>query len=181
MRVFLALPLESGVRKQLVGCQEAWAKMIGNVKWVEQENLHLTLKFLGEVSEQDLVAVKRAAGRVAEEFPPFSVNLSGPGVFPSVRKGRVLWVGLKDEGERLKLMAQRLDAELAPLNFSPGKAGFTPHLTLGRLRQPAAVTIPALPVEGVPVRLTEVVLYRSVLTPHGPLYQALAEFGLGKK
>lgn len=178
MRTFLALPLEPTVRRELVRYQEACAKMITNVKWVEEENLHLTLKFLGEVPEEKLAGVISAAGKVAARFPALTLPLGKPGAFPTLGRARVLWVGLTDDGDKLGLLVRQLEQELAYLGFPQEERTFVAHLTLGRLREPTRVALPPFSGEGMPVRLLKVVFYRSVLTPRGPLYQTLSEFEL---
>lgn len=181
MRIFLAVPLEPGVQERLREYQEAWRKTISNVKWVEQENLHLTLKFLGEVREQNLEAIKKRVAAVALDTPSCTVRLKGWGAFPGARRARVLWVGLEDTRNQLRTLAQRLDAALVSLGFPPEERPFTPHLTLGRLRQPAAIVFPTVPLEGPEVKCQEIVLYRSELLPRGPVYRALSSFRLKKE
>ncbi|MDK2784291.1 MAG: 2,3-cyclic 3-phosphodiesterase [Bacillota bacterium] len=180
MRTFLALPLEPAVRQELVRYQQACARMIANVKWVEEENLHLTLKFLGEVPEEKLAEVISVAGKVAARFPALTLPLGRPGAFPNLGRARVLWVGLADDGDKLRLLARQLEQELALLGFPQEERAFVAHLTLGRLRKPARVVLPPFSGEGMPVRLLKVVFYRSVLTPRGPLYQTLSEFELSR-
>lgn len=180
VRAFLAMPLDTAVREHLVRWQQAWAQTVSNVKWVEQENLHLTLKFLGEVREEELGAIKGVAARIAAAWSPLVLALGDPGVFPNGRQARVLWVGLKDEEGRLAAMAGQLDHELASLGFPPEEGTFVPHLTLGRLRVPGPITLPSGQVTRVVVNLRRIVLYRSTLTPRGPQYHSLSSFELGK-
>jgi 2'-5' RNA ligase len=180
VRTFLALPLESTVRRELVRYQEVCAKMITSVKWVEEENLHLTLKFLGEVPQEQLTRIKSAAGKVAAAFPALNLSLGRPGAFPNFGRARVLWVGLADQGDKLRLLVRQLEEELALLGFPREEKEFVAHLTLGRLREPARVVLPPFSGEGMPVRMSKIVFYRSILTPRGPLYQALSELELSK-
>jgi 2'-5' RNA ligase len=176
----LALPLAEHIKERLAYWQEIWACQVSNVKWVEKENLHLTLKFLGEVGVSDLEAVAVTTAKAVAGIPAFSITVCGLGAFPGLWKGRVLWAGVEDEQGRLAALAGRLEECLVSLGFPPEERSFIPHLTLGRVRQPTAVTLPDLGKEVLKVKVEEVVLYQSMLGWRGPVYEVLQRFSLAE-
>ena len=178
MRLFFALTLPPDVQTELVAWQSMWSRTVNNVKWVEKANIHLTLKFLGEVSPSQLSSVTTAAHKALGKHSRFTLYIGGAGVFPYPQRARILWVGLKDRNGYLTRLQQHLEQCLADLGFPCNTKPFTPHLTLGRLRRPTAVIPPVFPVINKAVPIDNVVLYESILTPNGPLYRPQATFDL---
>jgi RNA 2',3'-cyclic 3'-phosphodiesterase len=117
---------------------------------IGSENLHLTLKFLGNVAENDLSRVKQALQQLCGRHEPFEVETSGFGTFPSERKARILWVGIGEGSWRLRAVAKSVDDLLEPAGFGRERRPYVPHLTLGRARRrrakldDASVSPPAL-------------------------------------
>jgi 2'-5' RNA ligase len=123
------------MRRRIKSLQSEWAALDPDVKWVEPQNMHLTLQFLGEIDARDSVDVCRAVRSVAGRTPPFSISLAGVGGFPNLRRPRTLWVGI-DVG-RAEVI--RLHEELATLleavgEFRREERGYAPHVTLGRVK-----------------------------------------------
>jgi 2'-5' RNA ligase len=156
------------------------------VRWVDPAGIHLTLKFLGNV-------VPGLAGRIIEVMDrqaasPFSIHLSGLGMFPNERRPRVLWAGVQGALDPLQRLQEQIEEGVSRLGFPRERRPFSPHLTLGRVREPvssgalkrisAAVTSTSLePTE--PWTVDSVHLMRSVLTPGGARYSTLASVPLG--
>lgn len=186
MRLFFSLDLPPDLRSK------AWSRSLEiqqdcrslNAKWVQEENLHFTLIFLGETPPDRLELVKHAARRAAQQARPFEASLAGLGVFPSTRQAKVLWLAIDKGQDQFKGLAQQLSAFLTetqvPFDLKEPKA----HLTLARFRVPAIL-------EGRPAghlqrpdpalgswTVTEFILYESHLSPHGPTYQSLEKFKL---
>ena len=178
MRLFFALPLPSHVQAELATCQKIWSKTFTNVKWVKEENIHLTLKFLGEVSANQLKQVAAAARPALAGYHPFTIRVNRAGVFPHLQRARILWVGLEDHNNMLTKLQRDLEKHLASLGFPYDTRSFTPHLTLGRLRQPTRIKLPVLPVDNLVIPVSNVVLYESILNPQGPVYRQLLRFEL---
>lgn len=178
MRLFFALTLPARIRAVLNDWQQLWSTSMDktNVKWVREENLHLTLKFLGQVAPDQLSHIVPAVRLAMAEQLPLTLTLGGIGAFPNPRRARVLWVGLQKGATELNELHQRLDSELANLGFPPEKRTFIPHLTLGRLRQPARLGTPPSLTDGLTFQGDRIVLYESILKPRGPLYKPLATF-----
>jgi len=176
MRVFVALPVSENVRRQLTAVQEKVAG-IGAVKLVEPENIHLTLKFLGEVGEGKLGEI-RAGLRGASECRPFVFTLGGVGVFPKPSYVRVVWAGVCEGKKEVTELHGRVDRLLEPLGFLPDKK-FHPHATLARVKHLGEK-------KGLYMLLdenrgktfgsctaSEIRLMESQLTPKGPGYTVL--------
>jgi len=154
------------------------------VAWVRRENLHLTLKFLGEVEEAALGTVGDAIRQVAARHAPFRLVFSGLGAFPQPRTARVVWVGVGEGAGALAELYAEMEARLEPLGFQREARPFTSHLTLGRVRGPgrreqlaAAVTSMAPDAVGE-MLLDRIDLMRSELRPEGARYSVLRTFPL---
>lgn len=104
------------------------------IKWVPEDNLHLTLKFLGEVIDRDVPAVCQAIRNVCQQIDPFALEFAGAGGFPTSDRPRVIWAGIVDGGESLISLVAALETELAKLGFKPEPRDYRPHLTLGRVK-----------------------------------------------
>lgn len=185
IRSFVAIEIPPPLREKVVQVQEILRGAGGGVKWVEPENLHLTLRFLGEVEEDRLKAVEGVCRQVAAASQPFHLELVGVGAFPHARAPRVVWMGVGEGSEALAELAARLERGIRALGFSREERPFRPHLTLGRVRRPEAIrslveALASLGQERVgAMRVEEMVLMRSDLTPGGPLYTPLSRFPLG--
>lgn len=161
------------------------------VRWAAPQNIHLTLHFLGDITAAEADDVSRALAIAAPEATPFSLNLGGLGCFPNVRRPRVLWVGLLEESAALVTLHQRLGQSLeAAIGFSPDKRPYSPHLTLGRvkngipgrhLRQLSDVIAQYQPTVGKLAELDveEISFIKSELRPTGVVYSLLGRHKLG--
>lgn len=186
MRLFLALDLPQAARaaaaKAMAGLKGCGAK----VKWVQPQNLHLTLKFLGETHEGLLEAIKQGHERACSGMTAFELGLRGCGAFPRQRRPQVVWLGISGQVEGLAQLAARLEAKMEPLGFAPEKRPFRSHLTLGRLKRgkrgkkkapvPAELTRAMADMadwRGPGFLARDVVLMKSTLTPSGAVYEPL--------
>lgn len=150
------------------------------VRWVRREQLHLTLKFLGETPADKLPAVQEALAGAAAGGRPVDLRLTAGGVFPPAGPPRVLWLGLEPAGE-LGALAGAVEKALAPLGFPPEGRPFRPHLTLGRAEPGAAFdrAVLAREIAEPPAAVDSMALIRSDLGPGGPRYTTLCEWRLG--
>ena len=181
MRVFVAVfpPLE--VRKTaLSGALEAVRRSDDKVGWVRPENVHLTLKFLGDIREEALNDLCAALEETCRHHTPFDVGLTGLGAFPSARRARILWAGVGAGSERLCSLATDVDAAFAPLGFEREGRPYVPHLTLGRVRgRPASFELSRASVNlSFCARRAELV--ESTLTEEGAVYRTVEAFALGR-
>jgi 2'-5' RNA ligase len=181
IRVFLSFDIESeDVKNRLKDAQRQLIQTGADLRLVEVENIHMTIRFLGDITFN-------MADKVFEEmkkilFVPFKVHIHGLGVFPDLRYPRVVWAGILEGAEQLKSVFGQLEPRLNHLGFAPDPRGFSPHLTIARVcseRNKAQLTEFVVKnakydfgiVKGESLRLK-----RSVLTPNGPIYSSLKEF-----
>lgn len=176
MRLFVAVLLPDTVRAVIAAEVERLRPLAHGVAWVAEANLHVTLKFLGEVDDARVEAVREALGRASAGAAPFSLEVSGIGAFPTAMRPRVLWAGLGAGAAALAAIAGRVDAALAQAGFPPEDRPFAGHVTLGRIREPrrdpaltAALERAARQHFGT-VLVDRVVLVRSELSPNGSRY-----------
>ena len=181
VRAFVAVFPPLAVREALVGAARE-LPVAGEVRWVRPENVHLTLKFLGDVSEDDLLdRVTEALEPIRERHEPFEAEPSGFGAFPSTRRARILWAGIGEGSEPLRALAKDVEASLNPLGFGREDRVYRPHLTLGRARsRPVVLEATGSPstVPGFSVRHVELV--QSVLESAGATYSTLATYALSE-
>lgn len=155
------------------------------IKWVEPQNLHITLKFFGETPNRQVDPIAGALHLAAMDCPPGSFRIEGCGTFGSARMPRVIWLGIR-RAEHLMQLYNRVNQRLAPLGYKPDKTLFTPHLTLGRIREIkdlhalSAVESEFAETRFARVELKEFYLIESFLRPRGPLYKVLQTFVLGE-
>ena len=178
-RIFIAFELPDRVIALATDLQARLKRHGLKLQWMRPQNMHLTMKFLGEVSKARIGDVAAALHRAALEAVPMEVSAQGLGVFPSIRKPRVLWFGLGGQVDLLGDACDHLESALAEKGFARERRPFRPHLTLARIKQ---VVDPGRLLEAIqavgqydPVgfRLTEWLLFQSDLRPQGAIYTAL--------
>lgn len=134
IRSFIAINLPEQVKEALLKLQkQLQSGNFSSVKWVNPSGIHLTLKFLGDVSTDKIEAITKAMAEAAKGVPPFQLNIANLGVFPNLRRVQVVWVGINGELDKLKQLQQQLELNLIDLGFEPESRPFTPHLTLARV------------------------------------------------
>ena len=163
----------------LAAIQEQLKQSRAAVRWVRPSSIHLTLKFLGNVHPDQVEDIAAAAALAVRDETPISLWAGGIGAFPSVRKPRVIWVGLGGEVERLAKIQAGLESVLEPLGFAREGRGFRPHLTLGRVKDRRRLQrlIDAMSTLTLPefnsFDADEIILYKSDLRPTGAIYTKL--------
>jgi len=187
IRCFIALDLPEEIKRQLGYIIEELQKSLADVKWVKQENLHLTLKFLGEQDEKKVKKVKEILELLSSQQRSYALALGSLGGFPKLEYPRVIWIGLsKGEKETLEI-AEELENQISKLGIPKEKRAFSSHITLGRVRSGLnreklirAIKDFSLPQEKLNFSAEEIVLYKSTLTPQGPFYEAIHKASLKK-
>src|SRR5947209_13621784 len=135
LRTFIAVPLNRAVRDRLMSLQERIAGTGADVKWVEPENLHVTLLFLGEVGERDVMPVCRAVADVGRTHASFPMSVETVGCFPNIHRPRIVWVGVPEGSQELCALHDALEPPLMELGcYRREERQFTPHITLGRVK-----------------------------------------------
>jgi 2'-5' RNA ligase len=183
MRTFIAIELPEGVKKQIDQVQAPLKKTDAFVSWVKPQNIHVTLKFLGEVSEERIGEVFSGTAKALEGVKGFTMSLEGMGAFPDFRRPRVIWIGAGSGEQELSHMAQSIEAEMEKIGFPREKRKFSAHFTIGRVKSPKNIQELAEMVESsdfrteeIPVK--EVVVMRSQLHPTGAIYTPLKKIPL---
>lgn len=154
-----------------------------DVKLVEPENIHITIKFLGDTDEKYIDAIEMSIKKSIEDITPFPVTLKGTGVFPNEKYIKILWVGITDTS-RIETIAHSIDTSLVPLGFKKEKRGFSAHLTVGRVKtarnkdQLLSVVEQFNKEEFTTQEVRSIVLKKSELTPKGPIYTTVREVTL---
>ena len=179
-RTFIGVAVDAAIRAAAKSMQQTLARSGAEVKWVEEENLHVTLLFLGEIDDGDLVSACRAASKAAEKEPPFNLRVGGVGAFPTPRRPKVLWGGITDGAEALlRLHAAIAEPLLALGAYRQEERGYTPHLTLGRTKGEEDSNLLALELpkhlswSAGQTPVEEVLVYRSELRRDGVEYTVL--------
>ena len=185
MRLFVAVPFPAEVKNELGKLIDDWRRERDKVTWVKKENLHLTLKFLGETPVEKLDSLKtRLASSLNGSFA-FPISLSGAGGFPNFNRPRVLWVSVSEGKEKLSQVAEKVEEATGPLGFPFDDRGISAHLTVGRVQESRLsegllAKVRACTFEAKGIIVLEVVLYQSELATGGSIYTPLARFELVK-
>lgn len=175
----MSIEISDEIKQQLVNVQEKLTTTGADLKLVEPQNIHLTLRFLGDVSEGRIEEVKnaiRGAGKIAE---PYDLKVEGLGVFPHPGYIRVIWAGVGDGHDSTTAIRKRLDKNLANIDFPPSDKEFTPHITFARMRSGKAKNEIANLVKEMSdkhfgtCRVDAIELKKSELTKKGPIYSTL--------
>lgn len=134
LRLFIALELPHTIKNALAGYVAPLQQLSRGVRWVKPENVHLTLKFLGDTPNTKITAIQELLATVCPNFTPLIIEVAGAGVFPNARRPQVLWVGLHDASVQLGKLAEEIDTQLHQLGFPRETRPFSPHVTIGRVR-----------------------------------------------
>lgn len=184
MRLFVALVPPSSIRERLARTRDALRQVGADVKWVETDNIHLTLKFLGAVEPARLNSIQDALARATMTHPMFEVRYIGCGVFPNRRRPRVVWVGMTGDLTRLAALQGDVETALEPVGFGREGRPFKAHVTLGRVRSESQSRrllerLDALRAEDQGSMWVEAIsLMESQLSPRGPTYRRIMDFPL---
>jgi 2'-5' RNA ligase len=180
IRVFIAVDIGESVRKKAAAMQERLSPSGGGVKWVDPASMHLTLLFLGEVEELEVVSICRIVKQQAGKLPPFTLELGGLGAFPTPRRPKILWIGVTQGAEELTRLHDALEEPLLELGcYRREDRAYSPHLTLGRLTQEdrgnawSSILAKYAEWEGGSTEITEVLVMRSELNRDGPVYSVM--------
>jgi RNA 2',3'-cyclic 3'-phosphodiesterase len=179
MRCFIAIEIPSEIKSAFIELQNDLRIAEADVAWTNPDNVHLTLKFLGEIDKKLISEVEKVCLETIADMRPFNLSINGTGFFPNARHPRVLWVGLGGEVERLEQLQEHLDERLGGIGFDIEEKDFQPHLTVGRIRsnknlrelltRSGGYTLPAFSFA-----VEEIVLMKSDLLPSGACHTELA-------
>jgi 2'-5' RNA ligase len=183
IRAFLALDPPEEILREIGRVQKRLQKLIrGDIRWVQPEGIHLTLKFFGYIPENAVEKIAAVVEKAAAGALPFSLALGGAGVFPDPHRPRVLWFGMSGDVPRLLGFQQGLETELGMIGFPEEERPFRPHLTLARIKSAKGLIGLAKALEqGEEYTAGRFIaagisLFRSELTPRGAVYTRLKWF-----
>ncbi len=179
VRCFLAINLSPDARRLIQASMPAWRGLGKGVKWVKATNMHLTLKFLGNLDPGHVAEVSRCMDLVCGARAPFRLGLGQAGVFPSPKRPRILWIGLRDETLALERLKASLEQVLQEHGFAKDEKPFVPHVTVGRIkrRPPAPERLSHFlqtDLGQADTTVDRLFFYKSTLTPAGPIYEAIS-------
>ena len=184
-RTFIGIDIGDAIRTNTTALIKDLSKTGAAVKWVAPESMHVTLLFLGEVDDRELHAVCKAVKEVAGGEPPFPLRVSGLGAFPTARRPKILWAGIVEGVEPLQRLNAALEERMLELGcYRKEERGYSPHLTLGRVKADAdsftmAAEIPKrLAWEGGRFAVEEVLVFSSELDRDGPVYSVIGRAAL---
>ena len=184
MRTFVAIDITEEIRRRLSGFMEKSRSFFPNARWVHPEGMHVTLKFLGEISVDQKQQIEAALHEIKAQT--FEIKISELGFFPNPRSPRVFWAGI-EAGNALPELASAIDEALIPLGFQKEKQSYKPHLTLARFKPGKRESAPAASAAALlehpqpdfgTMTANEFFLYQSKLSPRGSTYTKLIRFGL---
>jgi 2'-5' RNA ligase len=182
IRTFIAVELGQNVIGRAGDLIDKLRVADAAVNWVRPQQMHLTLKFLGDVPDTDTPDICRVVAKAASHFEPFEIICRGAGAFPDIQRPKTLWIGIRDGGDELKRLQAAIDDALkTELGYSREPRGFHPHLTIGRVKQASAMGRGDLQhlldkykdVDADLAVIEEVVTFASFLDKKGPTHEAL--------
>ncbi|MGC9109953.1 MAG: RNA 2',3'-cyclic phosphodiesterase [Caldimicrobium sp.] len=191
VRAFLAIDLPEDLKRELSELSKIEVSESLKLKWVEEENLHLTIHFFGNISEKLVEKILDKAKEVFKEISPFSLELTEIGYFANQGNPKVIWIGVKDTSHVLERINRALKELLKKLKIEAPREEFHPHITLLRVKKIEkkeafqnfweAIKTQAKAYKDLKFSVKEIILFKSELTPKGPKYSPLGKILLGAK
>ena len=187
IRTFLAIVPSAEVWQEIGNIQSRLKRSCPfDIRWLKPESIHLTLKFFGNVSGEDIIALSRVVEQHSAVLAPLKLIVKKLGVFPSLQRARVFWIGLEGETAPLSTLHKNLEQGWAAYGFAKEDRSFRPHLTIGRIKSSRLTGDPVKFMDQAgdwsagSFRADGLVLFQSDLTPQGAVYTKLAWFPFGR-
>ena len=186
IRAFLAIELPASIKQEIQSFQNVLRENTHGISWVKSSNLHITLKFLGDIDSGQQQAISAILPDICLKSAPFSIRIEKTGFFPNANRPRILWVGCSDSEHQLEHIFTSIDRALTDIGFTHENRPFSPHLTIGRVKQPHSMGTIVTKMQkstdfsAGQFQASAVKLIKSQLHPGGARYTPLAVFQLGK-
>lgn len=183
MRSFIAIDIEKkDVVEKIVNIEQLLKKSGAILKLVEPENLHITIRFLGEIDEKDVPILKATIEKNVAQFNPFVISLKGIGAFPTKKNPRVVWIGVEKNRDMVIQIAKKINTDLDKMGFRIDKHEFHPHVTIARVKRFNS-TLKSIIQQNKEIEIGDIIvrkvkIKKSTLTPQGPIYTTLEEIPL---
>ncbi|MDD5633790.1 MAG: RNA 2',3'-cyclic phosphodiesterase [Candidatus Omnitrophica bacterium] len=179
IRSFIAIEMSDEARREFSKVISKLKDSGADVKWIDPDSLHLTLKFLGNIEETRVPDISKSILQITSNLDPFEMRLDGLGAFPNWTRPRVVWLGISEGGSLAKNIAEQIERTMESYGFEREKRSFSPHITLGRVRSGKNVDklkkiADSIKVDPCLIEVKEIILFRSQLTPHGAIYSPLS-------
>lgn len=187
IRTFIAVNLNPEIKEYLTSLQNILNIPETKIKWIEKNNLHLTMKFLGYISLEQTELIKSELKKIASRYSPFIIGLSSNiGTFPTYKMPRIIWVGIKEGISELKELYNSIENKLSNKGFPGEDKDFSGHITIGRVKFIRDKTnfiqiFKRIEVNNFTQEIGSIDLMESKLTPSGPIYDITAKFPLSKQ
>lgn len=184
IRTFVAIDLPESIKQDLEKLQSLMMTETRGIRWVKPENIHLTLKFFGNVEIGRILQIERAIEKIVRNYKPFQLTPKGCGAFPSIKNIRVIWAGLEGDLNILLDLQRNLELEFESIGFPREERAFSPHLTLGRAKnitrdeKIGKSIVKAAGFQSSPFWVSEIVIFKSTLTPSGSVYNRISAIRL---
>lgn len=181
IRVFIAMDIGTELQQELKIIQDGLKRHLrGKLAWVKPDNIHLTLKFLGNVTQDRVNYIEDTLDEIARKEKPFSISLAPLGAFPGITIPRVIWVGVAGDIAIIKNIRDKLELSLSHLGFKKEDNPFHPHLTLARVKSienPAQISgiFSQINPKNLRAAIDRIILFKSELIPQGAIYENLCE------
>lgn len=184
MRLFVAIELGEHVQSMLADVQSALKPSCDGVRWIPSAQVHLTAKFLGEVPDRDVNQAAKAVARAAADATPFTMQLAGCGCFPPRGAVRIVWAGVEEASGALLQCIEAVETQLESCGFPKERKRFSPHITIGRVREDRSAgrirsAVEAHTFSPAQQPVSSITLMSSVLSPKGPTYTPVNVTNLG--
>ena len=183
IRTFVAVDLPQDIKMEVDRFTSAFRSQGKGIRWVNAQNLHLTLRFLGDIDEDSVPGLADSITNNVDGFGVFDLSLSGVGGFPNLKRPRVIWTGAEIGRDKLRDLAAGVETACIESDFGKSDKRFSPHLTIGRVKSPGGLSgilekIEKNSFKTEPFVVYEVTIFKSDLSPAGPKYTSLAKIQL---
>jgi RNA 2',3'-cyclic 3'-phosphodiesterase len=186
IRALIAIDLDERLKRELTRIQQRLSKAEADIKWTAPKNMHLTVKFLGDIAPEHVDTIEGALSDIADRFPSFHMDIGMLGAFPNTELPKIIWAGVTKRANILEQIARDLDDDLKGIATAPSDNNFLAHITIGHartakgLKQLSTLLKDTQPPSGLSQKVQRITLFRSELFPKGAVYHTLCTKTLGE-
>lgn len=181
IRAFIAVEIDDQTKQKISSLILNLKKSNADLKWITEDQIHITLKFLGNIDKNSIQKISDEMSNISNAFDSFTINFHKIGAFPNLKRPNVLWLGIDKGAECLKMLNKKIENALGKLGFKEENIEFKPHLTLARTRSLKNISNLAKLIEETDLKLWDdlqihkLALYQSILNPKGAIHTIIAE------